>query len=195
VRALEAEIATNPDDHFARALLGHALVLRARDAPMHEKRALAARGFAELDAAIAAAPDDPELRLLRARNASTMPRFLERSTVAREDFTVLLDRVDRGYPEGVLGLERKVCFHAGAFALRERRHEAVALLERAARAPGQEPPEEIVQSMLALARLELTPASHADVEEGPEKQAAASGSGARPGERGRDQEQAQAARP
>ncbi|WP_442886856.1 hypothetical protein [Congregicoccus parvus] len=166
VRELEAELALYPHDHFARALLGHALVLRARDAPMHEKRALAARGFAELDAAVAAVPDDPQPRLLRARNAATMPRFLDRSAVAREDFAHLLARVDRGDPAGDPGLERRVCFHAGAFALRERRHEAVTLLERAVRAPGHEPSEEIVQSMLALARLELTPASHADVEEG-----------------------------
>ncbi|MGH8017835.1 MAG: hypothetical protein ACREIA_06015 [Opitutaceae bacterium] len=170
---LHALLAREPKNAEARAMLGLAIVLQARDAPMLRKRALAAAGFAEMDAAVAQAPDSIEARLIRATNASQMPLVLGRNEIATDDFRRLLGRIEEDARDVSPSLRRRILFHAGAFALRERRFEAVSLLERALRIEATEPRTEEIQSMLALARRQLTPRRHADVEDENQAQAAA----------------------
>ncbi len=164
VAQLRALLEREPARAEARALLGLAMVLQARDAPMLKKRALANAGFAEMDAAVAEAPHDPEARLIRATNASQMPLLLGRNAIATEDFRWLLGLVEEARALSP-SLRRRILFRAGAFALRERRGEAIALLERALAVDAATPAAEEIQSMLALARRQLTPPSHAHAED------------------------------
>jgi hypothetical protein len=123
---------------------------------------LAREGFADLDAAVAAAPADPAVRLVRAVNASQMPLALGRDTLAHEDFVVLLAAARDENVTLPPDLRRAIFFHAGAFALRDRRPESVPLLETAAAISASDPSDEQVGNMLALARRQFTPTSDAE---------------------------------
>jgi hypothetical protein len=163
----DAVLAAHPHDAFARVHRGWAIVTQARDAKaLTERLRLARRGFAEMDTAVQAAPADAAVRLVRAINAYQMPLALGRGEIATGDFRVLLDTLTDANKRAALtpALRRRILFHAGSFALKERRVEAIDLLERAAREPAGDPSDEQVQSMLALARREFTPHPHADAE-------------------------------
>lgn len=154
-------LAEQPDYALARAWLGVSIVLQARDASMTRKRQLAADGFREIDAAVQTAPEDCHVRLVRAINASQLPLILGRRDIAAEDFTWLLVKT-RDMKSADPSLRRQVLYRAGSFALKERRPQAIALLEEALATNAVEPTDEQVQSMLALARSQFTPPTHAD---------------------------------
>jgi hypothetical protein len=99
---------------------------------------------------------------MRATSAVQMPLLLERRAVAEADFAILLElaRDDRVTMEATT--RRGIFYQAAAFALKERRTDAVDLLEEAASIHAAEPTDAQVQSMLALARRLLTSPSHAD---------------------------------
>lgn len=141
---------------------GLALLAHALEAPMAQKLSLARQGCADLDAAVAAAPEDPSIRLLRAAGAIKMPLLLQRQTIAESDFQILLAAARDAKSRMAADTRRGIFYHAAAFALKERRAEAVDLLEQAASIPASEPSDEQVQSMLALARRHFSPPSHAD---------------------------------
>ncbi|HEX9781229.1 MAG TPA: hypothetical protein VGA56_00660 [Opitutaceae bacterium] len=172
VEELRHIVSLQPGNALARANLGLAVVLCARDVSLADKRRFAIDGLAEIDAAVSLAPGDPEVRLVRAINASQMPLLLGRRKVARSDFAWLLGVID-ARPALAPDLKRRVLFHAGAWALRERQREAVPLLERALAIAAPSPSTHDVQSMLALARRQLNPASHAEIDEGHKIQASA----------------------
>ncbi|MBE2214817.1 MAG: hypothetical protein IAE82_13170 [Opitutaceae bacterium] len=172
--AFDAALAASPGHARARAGRGLALIARALNAPLAEKLPLARRGCAELDAAVAAAPHDPALRLMRATSSVQMPLLLGRRDLAERDFAVLLaaardDRVTMA-PQ----TRRSVFFQAAAFALKERRAGAVELLEEAVSIQAEEPTDEQVQSMLALARRQVTSLSDSHADSHPPEEAPAS---------------------
>lgn len=162
VAEFDAVLAARPGDALSRVQRGAALLLYARHAPMTEKLGWARRGLAEMETAVAAAPEDAAVRLVRATNASVLPRMLDCTEQTRRDFAWLLTRARAGNEPLPPGLRRAIFFHAGAFALKERQPAAVALLEEALAVQAPEPTDERVQSMLALAREQITPHPHAD---------------------------------
>lgn len=158
----ESVLDAEPASARARAGRGLALIARAVEAPIAQKLRLAREGCAELDAAVAAAPEDAAVRLMRATSAAQMPLLLERQGVAEQDFAILLTAARAPDDELEPVLRRKIFYQAAAFALKERRTGAVELLEKAASISASEPSDEQIQSMLALARRQLTSTSHAD---------------------------------
>jgi hypothetical protein len=161
----DALLAAKPECAIARVHRGAAFVLRAQHAPMVEKMSCAQRGFREMDAAVASAPDDAAVRLVRAVNSGQMPQFLGRAVLARSDFDWLVTLAGDETAAVPAVLRRAIFHQAGAFALKERRSEAVHLLEQALAIDAPMPPDAQVQSMLALAREEFTPHEHAKTEE------------------------------
>lgn len=160
----EAILQIDPQHPLARVNRGLIWVHRAAEATAPaEQLQQARRGFAEMDAAVALAPDDPQVRLVRAINAYQMPRGVERRAVAGQDFAWLLDWLDTS-GDTRPPLARRILFHAGSRALKERRPEAIGLLERAQVASGPRPSAAEVQSMLALAREQFTPHDDAEKE-------------------------------
>jgi tetratricopeptide (TPR) repeat protein len=79
-------LALEPRHATARALLGSALTLKARDAHFPTtKLRLAREGFRELDDAVLQAPDDYRPRLVRGLNSAAVPRMFDRQKLAVED--------------------------------------------------------------------------------------------------------------
>ena len=160
-------LAERTNDALARVHFGWLLLLEARELPMLEARARAAAGIKEMDAAVDAAPHDPVVRLVRARCDYQLPLVLGREALAEADFKWLLSGLEgESAPPRPLpaeALRREIYFHAGAFALKRRDAiRAVHLLERAAAVPASSPSEDDVQSMLALARRELSSQGHGE---------------------------------
>jgi len=161
----DAVLRQTPDDAIARVHRGWLLVLEARTAPLVDARALADEGCAEMDAAVAAAPENMAVRYVRARCDYQVPLLLEREKGAEADFLVLVAaaRGEPGRPRLPAFLRRGIFFHAGAFALkRGRAADAVVLLEDAARESALDPSDQDVQSMLALARRESSSRVHGE---------------------------------
>lgn len=153
IEMLEAILKDSPDNALARAYLGSAYTLKARDVALWNKRRWAERGAEALDAAVKTAPLNPRVRLVRAINSYNLPRILGRHGEAKEDFAFLLQAVE-AHPES-LGddLKRAIYFHAGAFALRESENErALTLLEEADAIEGDSPISIQIDSMLRIAR-------------------------------------------
>jgi tetratricopeptide (TPR) repeat protein len=116
---LEAEAAYSrlldlePAHALAKARLGSVQTMRARDTFWPNRRLHFARlGNRTMDAAVAMAPQDPEVRLVRAENNFHMPRFMDREQTVEADFAWLWAQV-RARPE----------------TLRERLRQATALYQ------------------------------------------------------------------
>lgn len=92
-RALELE----PTNALARALLGSLTVIKARGEfwPNVQFRHVR-EGNRLLDEAVAAAPDDPHVRSLRAFNNAHQPAFLGRKEIVRGDLRWLWERIQAG---------------------------------------------------------------------------------------------------
>jgi tetratricopeptide (TPR) repeat protein len=81
------------------ALLGSTLTMRARDAFWPKTRLdYVRRGIKTMDEAVKLAPDDPDVRLVRAINNYHMPHFLDRDQMARTDFIWIWEKVNE-HPE------------------------------------------------------------------------------------------------
>lgn len=111
----EEILAENPDDARAQVFLGNLYVLRARDAIFYKKMDWLKKGVATIDDAVAAAPEDPDVRSVRAINSYQLPRIFGRRDVAEEDFGVLLDWAREDPERYSDSLLRFVYFHAGLF--------------------------------------------------------------------------------
>lgn len=161
--AFEAALQADPAHARARAGRGMALTSQALTAPLHRKLALARQGCAELDAAVAAAPADAAIRLMRATQAVLMPVEFDRQPVAEGDFALLLTWARDSRVSMPPETRRGIFYQAAAFVLKERRTGAIDLLEEALTVPAAEPSDEQVQSMLALAQRQAkTTTSHAE---------------------------------
>ena len=88
-------LAIEPTNAFATALLGSVLTMRGRDAFWPKTRLdYVKKGNKMMDVAVQLAPEDPDVRLVRALNGFHMPKFMERDEIARTDFTWLWQRVE-----------------------------------------------------------------------------------------------------
>lgn len=84
---LEAALATQPNNQAARVYLGSSYTLRSRDLGFGPRKLQALRrGLALMDEAVAAAPNEYKIRLVRALTTSSLPAFLGQRTNSRKDF-------------------------------------------------------------------------------------------------------------
>lgn len=96
IAKLELLLNAEPQDQLARVYLGSAYTLRSRDMSFGPaKLTMLKQGVSIMDAAVAAAPSDPQVRLVRARTADSLPFFLGRKRSTREDFAWLAKVAER----------------------------------------------------------------------------------------------------
>ncbi len=75
------------DDTVVLCYLGSAYTLLAKDASdVSSKMSNVSKGIGLMDKAVRIAPDDISVRLIRANNSKNLPKFLNRRSVAYEDF-------------------------------------------------------------------------------------------------------------
>jgi tetratricopeptide (TPR) repeat protein len=127
IGALERILELDPGNARARAWLGSAWTLRARDLGIGPGKLEALkRGGRLMDEAVAAS-DDPEVRLVRAINSASLPALFGRRAVAREDYRILLERARDRARLLDARTAQAIFLHAGDFLAREgRRDEALA---------------------------------------------------------------------
>ncbi len=160
---LETVVAARPEDALARVYLGRVLVLQAATLSPRDALRQAREGCAMMDAAVASAPRDAAIRFVRARSDYQMPMILDRESVAVRDFATLVAAAREADGGGMdAALRRAIFFHAGSLALkRSEPSRAIDLLQAAAQVTADSPTDADVQSMLALAREELSSHDHA----------------------------------
>jgi hypothetical protein len=137
IAQLEKVLASEPKNQLARVYLGSAYTLRSRDLAFGPgKLQMVRRGVAVMDEAVAAAPDDPKVRLARALTTQSLPFFLGRAESARSDFTMLAEMAERARGKFEVG-DLQIIFYHAALAAKKRgdASRAVALLEAARRSP------------------------------------------------------------
>ncbi len=111
-----------PDHALGRALYGSVLTMRARDTTWPLTRlSLVKAGIREMDAAVARAPLDPRVRLVRADNNIHMPAFLGRKELVAADLAWLWRQALE--PAGLLSVpqRQRIALHHGSLLEKERR--------------------------------------------------------------------------
>jgi tetratricopeptide (TPR) repeat protein len=92
---LEKLTKEQPDNHLLQAYLGSVYTLDSRDAwPGPGKLTYLKNGGKELDAAVAADPDNPAVRFIRAIDYYELPTFFGKRPTARDDFQILVKQVE-----------------------------------------------------------------------------------------------------
>jgi len=137
ITALEAVLQDQPQNQFARVYLGSALTLRSRDMSFGpNKLKVLKQGVATMDAAVAAAPGDPKVRLARALTTQALPFFLGRASSTRQDFADLAAAAQRE-PGKFERRDLQIIFFNAALAAKKEgdKKRAAALLKEAQRMP------------------------------------------------------------
>ncbi len=124
IAALESVLAKAPSNQLARVYLGSAYTLKSRDLGFGPKKlATLKQGLALMDAAVAAAPEDPKVRLPRALTTSALPAILGHGATSRKDFLQLAQMADT-HPEKFAAGELQLVYHHAARATGERERAA-----------------------------------------------------------------------
>lgn len=96
IAKLEAAVKIQPENQLARVYLGSAYTLRSRDLGFSPRKLQTLRqGLALMDQAVAAAPDEPKVRLARALTTSALPSIFGRASSSRKDFALLAEMARR----------------------------------------------------------------------------------------------------
>ena len=96
IEKLEAIVTNQPNNQLARVYLGSSYTLRSRDLGFGPKKLEALkRGLAMMDEAVAAAPEEPKVRLVRALTTSSLPAIFGRRASSRKDFALLSEMAQR----------------------------------------------------------------------------------------------------
>jgi tetratricopeptide (TPR) repeat protein len=96
---LEKWTKEQPDNHLLQAYLGSTYTLDSRDAwPGPGKLTYLRNGGALLDAAVAADPQNPAVRLVRAIDYFELPAIFGKRSVARADLQLLVQQIDGSAP-------------------------------------------------------------------------------------------------
>ena len=96
IALLESAVKEQPNNQVAHVYLGSAYALRSRDMSFgFAKLTTFRRGMALMDGAVAAAPENPRVRLVRALTCDPLPAFLGRKQMARDDFAKLAEIATR----------------------------------------------------------------------------------------------------
>jgi hypothetical protein len=92
---LEKLTREQPDNHLLQAYLGSVYTLDSRDAWWGpDKLTYLRKGGKFLDAAVAAAPDNPAVRFVRAIDYYELPFFFGKGATAHDDFQILVKQID-----------------------------------------------------------------------------------------------------
>jgi len=132
VEMLEMLCERDPKNHLARVYLGSAYTLRSRDLPPGPGKLDAlVKGGKLMDQAVADAPNDPRVRLVRAINNLELPAIFRRRPVAYEDLEWLLETARKNSPKTSVQLradELQAVYFFGGLALQKqkRKDEAAA---------------------------------------------------------------------
>ena len=114
---LEKWTKEQPTNYLLEAYLGSVYTLDSRDAwPGPSKWTYLQNGGKTLDAAVAAAPDNPAVRLVRAMDYFEIPAIFGKRQTARDDFQLLLKQIDGTVKSPyVLNLETRqaIYYYAG----------------------------------------------------------------------------------
>jgi tetratricopeptide (TPR) repeat protein len=133
IAKLEAVLKTQPANQLARVYLGSALTLRSRDLGFGPKKLQALKqGVALMNEAVAAAPNEPKVRLARALTTSALPSIFGHGASARQDFLLLAKSADTRTNELEPGDLQVIYYQAGLGEKRAgHRQEAKAFLQKA----------------------------------------------------------------
>lgn len=137
IAKLEKAVAAEPDNQVARVYLGSAYTLRSRDLWIGPaKLAALKRGLALMDEAVAAAPRDAKVRLVRALTEDSLPFFFGRKRMAREDFSMALAILKRN-PDNLEDGDKQTLYYSAGEVAKEAgdRARARELWNAAARYP------------------------------------------------------------
>ena len=117
---LEKWTREQPKNYLLLAYLGSAYTLDSRDAwPGPGKLTYLKNGGRTLDAAVAAAPDNPAVRFVRAIDYFQLPSIFGKRQTARDDFTLLLKQVNGEAPNDYLlsaETQQAIYYYAGLSA-------------------------------------------------------------------------------
>ncbi|MGI9089448.1 MAG: hypothetical protein ACR2HH_17185 [Chthoniobacterales bacterium] len=117
---LEATMQAQPGNQVARVYLGSAYTLRSRDLGIGlEKIRVLKRGLTTMDEAVAAAPNEPKVLLVRALTNSALPAFLGQAASSRRDFARLAEIAENAPSKFQEGDLQVIYFQAG-FAAKTR---------------------------------------------------------------------------
>ncbi|HTI69919.1 MAG TPA: hypothetical protein VMF06_08135 [Candidatus Limnocylindria bacterium] len=84
----------SPTNVYAQAMLGSTVVMTAREAFLPTTKIKTVRkGLEQIDAAVAAAPEDAHVRFTRASNNTFLPEFFHRRELVVADFEWLVARI------------------------------------------------------------------------------------------------------
>lgn len=117
IERLEAVLKIEPANQLARVYLGSAYTMRSRDLGFGPRKLSTLKhGIALMDKAVAAAPDDPKVRLTRALTAAALPAIFGQRATSRKDFARLAQLADTQPAEFEEGDLQIVYYHAGLAA-------------------------------------------------------------------------------
>lgn len=106
VQLLEQVQKSKPEDYMVLCCLGSAYTLMAKDAGSPAARAdFFNKGVEYMDKAVRKDPNNYRVRMIRANNSKGMPKFLNRRSIAFEDFETLagLFEKDHKFPARLKG--------------------------------------------------------------------------------------------
>jgi tetratricopeptide (TPR) repeat protein len=97
VQVLEQATKSKPEDYMVVCCLGSAYTLMAKDDgnPMNALN-LVNKGIEYLDKAVRKDPENVVIRMIRANNSKGLPKFLNRRSIAYEDFEYLAGLFEKG---------------------------------------------------------------------------------------------------
>jgi hypothetical protein len=120
-------LALEPTNALARALYGSTLTMRARDTFWPGTRLSHVRtGIKEMDAAVKLAPNDPQVRFIRANNNYFMPKWLGREDIVQADYQWLWSVV-KSQPETLKAETRQTIALRHGLLLRKQQQTSSAI--------------------------------------------------------------------
>ena len=115
-------LALEPKHALALVMLGSTQTMKARDAFWPQTRLDHARkGNKTMDAAVALATQDPEVRLVRAINNFHMPKFMGREEIVRADFAWLWERILAGPQPFKEEMKQEVALYYGRLLWKQKK--------------------------------------------------------------------------
>lgn len=125
----EAKLAANAKDQLARAYLGSACALRAKSSFWGPtKLKFLNRGRACLDDAVAGAPNDPRVRMVRAIGYFRVPKMFNMRSISIDDFKKIIP-VTRDKKSDLKPNERQVILYYAHLAFSEEAEPGAAELK------------------------------------------------------------------